>query len=120
MSKTTVVIGASPNTDRYSYMATVSLLGHGHKVYPVGIKAGKIEKLDIITDRPQINDVDTITMYVGPANQPVWQDYILSLNPKRIIFNPGAENDVLANAARAKGIECVEACTLVMLSIGNY
>jgi predicted CoA-binding protein len=120
MSKDTVVIGASPNADRYSYKATVSLKRYGHKVYPVGLRAGKIDGIEIITGRPALENIDTVTMYVGPQNQAVWQDYILSLKPKRIIFNPGAENSVLAEAAAKLGIECVEACTLVMLSIGNY
>lgn len=120
MSKDTVVIGASENTERYSYKATVSLKRHGHKVYPVGIKAGSIEGLSILTDKPAIQNIDTVTLYVGPQNQEGWQDYIFSLNPKRIIFNPGTENPVFEKAAQAKGIETVEACTLVMLSIGNY
>lgn len=120
MSKDTVVIGASTNEERYGYKATVSLKKHGHKVYPIGIKAGKIEGLDIITERPAIQNVDTVTLYVGPANQEGWQDYIFSLKPKRIVFNPGTENPVFEKAAQEKGIETIEACTLVMLSIGNY
>lgn len=120
MSKTTVVIGASPNSDRYSYMATQRLLQHGHKVYPIGLRPGKIEGLEIITDRPALSDIDTVTLYVGPQNQAAWQDYILSLKPKRLIFNPGAENPSLFKMAAAKGIECIDACTLVMLGVGNY
>lgn len=120
MGKTTVVIGASPNFERYSYKATVSLQHHGHKVYPVGLRSGKINNTDIITDKPMFDDVDTVTLYVGPQNQPAWKDYVLSLKPKRIIFNPGTENPDFEKAAKAKGIECVVACTLVMLSVGNY
>lgn len=120
MGKTTVVIGASPNSDRYSYKATVSLVQHGHKVYPVGLREGKIGNLEIITGKPDIKEVDTVTLYVGPQNQAAWESYILSLKPKRIIFNPGTENDDILQRASNIGIECVEACTLVMLSIGNY
>lgn len=120
MSKTTVVIGASDNPERYGYKATHSLLQHGHKVYPVGIKPGKIDGLDIITDRPPLSGIDTVTLYVGPANQEGWQDYIFALKPKRLVFNPGTENKTLFDLASAKGIECIEACTLVMLSVGNY
>lgn len=120
MNKTTVIIGAVPNAERYSYKATMSLLQHDHKVYPIGLRAGKIGGIDIITDRPALNDVDTVTLYVGPQNQHHWTEYILSLKPKRIIFNPGAENPEFEKQASEKGIECVEACTLVMLSIGNY
>ncbi|MBS1634610.1 MAG: CoA-binding protein [Bacteroidetes bacterium] len=119
-NKITVVIGASPNEERYSFRATKSLLNHGHTVFPVGMRAGRIGDLDIITDRPVFQDVDTVTLYVGPANQPAWYDYIISLHPKRLVFNPGTENAELADLARKNGIETVEACTLVMLSIGNY
>ena len=119
-NKPTVVIGASPNADRYSNKATLSLQKHGHTVYPVGIKTGNINGLDIIKDKPQIENVDTVTLYVGPDNQPEWIDYILSLKPKRIIFNPGTENPKFEALAESKGIEATEACTLVLLSINQY
>ena len=119
-NKITVVIGASPNADRYSYKATVSLQSHQHTVYPVGLRKGTINGLEIITDKPAIENVDTVTLYVGPGNQPYWYDYILSLKPKRIIFNPGTENAELENMASAKGIYTEEACTLVLLSIKQY
>lgn len=119
-NKTTVVIGASPNTDRYSYKATLSLQNHGHTVYPVGLRKGIINGLEIITDKPALKDIDTVTLYVGPDNQPYWYEYILSLKPKRIIFNPGTENPELEKMAADKGIETEEACTLVLLSIKQY
>lgn len=120
MNKTTVVIGASADESRYSYKATMSLKKHGHKVFPVGLKQGTIDGETILTDKPPLKDVDTVTLYVGPKNQSFWTDYILSLHPKRIIFNPGAENPEFLAVAEKNGIECQEACTLVMLSIGNY
>ena len=120
MSKTTVVIGASDNPEKYGYKATHSLLQHGHKVYPVGIKAGKIDGIEIIVDKPNLINIDTVTLYVGAAHQEIWQDYIFALKPKRLIFNPGTENKKLFDLASSKGIECIDACTLVMLSIGNY
>lgn len=120
MGKPTAIIGASPNPERYAYMATTRLKGAGHKVYPVGIHEGDIAGEKILTNKPALKDVHTVTLYVGPRNQPAWIDYIFSLNPKRIIFNPGTENNEFYEAAKAKGIECVEGCTLVMLSIGNY
>src|SRR6478752_3372528 len=120
MNKTTAIIGASPRTDRYAYLATERLVKHGHKVYPIGIHAGKIGLETIITDKPQLTDVDTVTLYVGPQNQAAWFDYIYSLHPKRIIFNPGTENPEFEAEATKKGIECVEACTLVLLSIDKY
>jgi predicted CoA-binding protein len=119
-NKPTVVIGASPNADRYSNKATLSLQKHGHTVYPIGIRAGKISDLDIIIDKPTLENVDTVTLYVGLDNQPAWIEYILSLHPKRIIFNPGTENPEFEALAQSKGIEATEACTLVLLSINQY
>jgi uncharacterized protein len=118
--KKTVVIGASDNENRYSNMATKRLLSHGHEVFPIGIRKGKINDLEIITEKPMLKDIDTVTMYVGTQNQDSWIDYIISLNPKRIIFNPGTENDDFENLANTKGIETVEGCTLVMLSVGTF
>ena len=119
-NKPTVVIGASPNTDRYSYKATISLQQHNHTVYPIGIRNGKINDLDIITNKPSLENIDTVTLYVGPDNQPAWFEYIFSLNPKRIIFNPGTENAEFEALAISKGIKVLDACTLVLLSINQY
>lgn len=116
----TLVIGASENPQRYSNMAIKSLLRHGKEVAAVGLKEGEVDGVKILTGQPAIENVDTVTMYVGPRNQPPFYDYILSLKPKRIIFNPGAENEELEKLAQKNGIEVVEACTLVMLSVGNY
>jgi predicted CoA-binding protein len=120
MKTATAVIGATPKSDRYAYLATAKLKRYGHKVYPVGMHPGQIEGEMILTDRPKLDDVGTVTLYVGPTNQVHWIDYILSLKPERIIFNPGTENPVLESQASAKGIECVHGCTLVMLSVGDY
>jgi predicted CoA-binding protein len=119
-NKPTVVIGASPNADRYSYKATISLQNHKHTVYPIGIKKGTINGLEIINTKPELLDIDTITLYIGPENQPQWYEYILSLKPKRLIFNPGTENSELIAIAQTNGIETEIACTLVLLSINNY
>jgi len=118
--KKTLVLGASDNPSRYAYRAVHSLKNHGHEVVPVGIRKGQVAGLDIHTDRPALDDIDTVTLYVGPQNQPTWYDYILSLKPRRIIFNPGTENPELERRAEQQGIRVEEACTLVMLSIGNY
>ena len=118
--KNTVVIGASENPGRYASLAVGSLLRHGHKVFPVGLRKGTIHDLPIITEKSVIPDVDTVTLYIRPEIQKTMYDYILSLKPKRIIFNPGTENPELEQLASEKGIETEEACTLVMLSIGNY
>lgn len=118
--KKTLVLGATPNPERYAYLAAGKLLQYGHEVVPVGIKPGVLHGLEILEGQPAVDDVDTITMYVGAARQAPYYDYLLGLKPKRIIFNPGAENDELADLAEKQGIEVVEGCTLVMLSIGTY
>lgn len=119
-NKPTVVIGVSPNADRYSYKATISLQQHQQPVFPIGIRNGQINGLTIITDKPNLENIDTVTLYVGPDNQAAWIDYIFSLKPKRIIFNPGTENPEFEALAESKGIEALEACTLVLLSINQY
>ncbi len=119
--KTTVVIGASDNPDRYAYKAIISLTNKGHLVYAEGQRKGIInDAIPISIDRKPYKDIDTVTLYVGAKNQPNWYEYILSLKPKRIIFNPGTENEELMQLAHNNHIETIEACTLVMLSIDNY
>jgi hypothetical protein len=120
MNKKTVVIGASDNPERYSYKATIALQKHNHEVVPIGIRKGAINGLEIILDKPIVPDVDTVTLYVGPQNQDLWKEYILNLKPKRVIFNPGTENSEFEKQLQEHSIEPLEACTLVMLSIGNY
>ncbi|GAB3695049.1 CoA-binding protein [Spirosoma flavus] len=119
-SKKTLVMGATENTGRYAYLATNSLLRHGHPVELVGLKKGQIQGHTIQTGQPPLNDIDTVTMYVGPRNQVDLYEYIKSLKPRRVIFNPGAENPEFEQQLREEGIEPIEACTLVMLSIGTY
>jgi predicted CoA-binding protein len=118
--KKTVVIGASDKPDRYAYKATIALQQHQHEVIPVGIREGNINGIQIIKGKPTIENVDTVTLYVGPQNQPFWYDYILSLKPKRVVFNPGTENPEFESMLQKQNIEPLEACTLVMLSIGTY
>jgi uncharacterized protein len=118
--KKTLVLGATPNPERYAYMATQRLKNAGHEVLPVGRKKGTIEGIAIENETPQYNDLDTVTLYLNPDNQKPYYDYILSLHPKRIIFNPGTENWELVRLAKEQGIETEIACTLVMLSVGNY
>lgn len=118
--KKTIVLGATPNPERYAYQATKKLKKYGHEVIPLGIRKGEIEGIKIENNTPQYESVDTITLYLNPELQKPYYDYILSLKPKRIIFNPGTENVELVRLAKEKGIETEFACTLVMLSIGNY
>ena len=118
--KKTLVLGATPDSSRYAYLAANRLVSHGHGIVNVGIKTGEVAGVPI--EKPEIihDDIDTITLYVGSRNQPPLYDYILDTNPKRIIFNPGTENAELRKMANEKGIETEYACTLVLLSIGKY
>ena len=118
--KKTVVFGATEKADRYANLAAHSLLRHGHDVELIGLKEGQIAGLPIQTGHPALEAIDTVTMYVGPQNQPELYEYIKSLKPRRVIFNPGAENPEFERQLQAEGIEPIQACTLVMLSIGTY
>jgi uncharacterized protein len=115
LMKKTVVIGASPNPERYANLAVNLLKEKGFEVVPLGIRAGKVAELDIVLDRPHLEDIDTVSIYLNPQSQKDWYDYIIGLHPKRIIFNPGTENPELEELARSKGIETENACTLVLL-----
>jgi predicted CoA-binding protein len=116
----TLVLGASPNPDRYSFLATNLLDEKGYKVYPFGIKKGLIGDISIINEWPKETAIDTVTLYVGPAGQVEYYDAIIKLAPRRIIFNPGTENPDLQGLANDNGIETIEACTLVLLKTGQY
>jgi predicted CoA-binding protein len=119
-NKKTLVIGASTNPDRYSYLAVNKLMTHHHPVVALGNKKGSINGIEIASEPQSFDDIDTVTLYLNPTHQQQYYSYIFSLNPKRIIFNPGTENDELANLAAQKGIPTLEACTLVLLSTGQY
>jgi uncharacterized protein len=118
--KKTLVLGASDNPSRYSYLAVQRLRKCGHPVAAVGKKHTWVADVEIEKEKKQFADIDTVTLYLNPLNQQQYYDYILSLKPKRIIFNPGAENDELADLAKQNNILPVEACTLVLLSTNQY
>ena len=122
MNMKTVIVGASTNPSRYSYIASGMLKEYGHEIVPVGIKKGEVfgvEILDILK-KPKIENVNTVTLYIGQRHQPEWYDYLISLKPKRIIFNPGTENPELSQMLTEAGIEPIEACTLVMLRTSQF
>ncbi|MBL7873707.1 MAG: CoA-binding protein [Cyclobacteriaceae bacterium] len=122
MNKKTVIIGATPNRSRYAYLAAGMLLEYHNPIVPVGIKQGEVygENILPINDRLPIEGVDTVTLYIGPRHQPEHYDYIISLKPKRVIFNPGTENEEFEKLIEASGAVALEACTLVMLRSGQY
>jgi len=105
---------------RYSNIAVNRLVNHKYEVVAIGLREGIVAGVPIIKGQPDLENIDTITLYINPRRQVALYNYILGLNPKRIIFNPGTENMELIELAQAKGIETEIACTLVMLSIGNY
>lgn len=118
--KKTVILGASENPSRYSYLALNRLKAHNHPVVAIGKRAGQVGDTPITTEHAAIEGVDTVTLYLNPTNQKPYYDYILSLKPKRVIFNPGTENMELERLLDSHDIEPVEACTLVLLSTGQY
>jgi len=120
--KKTVIIGATPNPARYAYLAANMLTQYKHEIVPLGIKKGVVagHEIEDIRNKPVIENVHTVTLYIGPQRQPEWYDYIISLKPKRIIFNPGTENEALEALAEERGIEALEACTLVMLRSNQF
>jgi hypothetical protein len=122
MAEVTVVVGASPNPARYAYEVAGLLVRMGHEVIPIGIKRGTVAGREILDlrSRPPLTGIDTVTLYIGPRHQAEWYDYLISLAPRRIIFNPGTENTAFAQRCEAAGIEALEACTLVMLRTGQY
>lgn len=119
-NKKTLVIGATTNPERYSNVVVQRLLKYGHEVVAFGVKEGEINGIKIETLPISFKDIDTITLYLNPERQKAYYDYILSLLPKRIIFNPGTENPELARLAKEKGIETEYACTFVLLSTSQY
>jgi len=118
--KKTVVVGASENPARYANRAAKMLLQYGHPVELIGLREGKIGDEPIQAGTPELHDIDTVTIYVGPQHQEGYYDYIRELKPNRVIFNPGAENPDFARQLAADGIDPINACTLVMLSVGTY
>ena len=116
----TLVIGASENQSRYSYKAVKQLTANGHKVYALGLKKGEIKGVEILTGFPQISEIDTVTLYVGPQNQPAYYNYVLALKPRRVIFNPGTENEEFMKLLSEHGVFCETACTLVLLATQRF
>jgi predicted CoA-binding protein len=118
--RNTLVFGASPNPARYSYIAIERLVEQGLPTLAFGLREGRVKGVQIQTTLDGIRDVHTLTLYMRPSRQPRFYDVILKIRPKRVIFNPGAENPDFYGLLEAEGIEVLEACTLVMLSMRTY
>jgi uncharacterized protein len=119
-SKKTLVLGASSNPARYSYLAINKLRTHNHPVIAIGKKNALVADISIQDFAAPIQDLDTVTLYLNANNQKSYYDYIISQHPRRVIFNPGAENPEFEKKLSSKGIQTMEACTLVLLSTGQY
>lgn len=118
--KKTVVIGASPNVTRYSNMAVQFLKRSGFDVVPLGIRRGEIAGEKIVIGKPAIENVHTVTLYIGPDKQEEYYNYILSLHPERVIFNPGTENQEFIDVLQQNYIDVLTECTLVMVNLDNF
>ncbi|HRH39791.1 MAG TPA: CoA-binding protein [Flavobacteriales bacterium] len=120
MAAITLVLGASPDPSRYSHRAVLHLRAYGHEVIALGKREGTIGDVPIEKRIPPNSTVDTVTLYLSAAHQEVLRESINALHPRRVIFNPGAENPDFARQLKDAGIEALDACTLVMLSVGAY
>jgi uncharacterized protein len=118
--KKTLVIGASENPDRYSNKAIKELVWHNHEVVAIGLRAGEVAGVSFDSEKKAFENVDTVTLYVGPQNQPEYYNYVLGLKPQRVIFNPGTENTEFIKRLESAGIYPEIACTLVLLATGQY
>ena len=115
-----MIIGATTNPGRYAHAAAFRLKQRGHEIVQIGLREGEVAGVPINTKKEDFEDIDTVTLYIGPRHQPEYYDYVVSLGPRRVIFNPGTENWEFENRLSKEGIEPIEACTLVMLATGQY
>ncbi|SFJ06826.1 CoA-binding protein [Olleya namhaensis] len=120
MSKKTLVLGASLKLDRYSNIAIRKLVKYGHETVAFGMKAGEVVGVTIDKELQQYQDLDTVTLYLNPTRQKEYYNYIVGLDPKRVIFNPGTENPELYVLLKENNIDFEVACTLVLLSTNQY
>ena len=120
MDKKTLVLGASTNPSRYAYVAINRLVQSKIPTVALGLKKGEVAGVQIETEKKDFENIDTVTLYLGPPRQAQYYDYILSLHPKRVIFNPGTENPEFYRLLQEKGIKVEVACTLVLLGTEQY
>ncbi len=119
--RTVAVLGASAKPDRYSYKALKELSQSGYRVLPVNPALKEIDGIPVVPSLHAIDEkIDTVTIYLSPKHSEGIADQLIALEPGRVIFNPGTENQELQEALRSKGIETIEACTLVMLRTATF
>lgn len=120
MKKKTLVLGASLNPSRYSNLAIDKLVSHDQPTVAVGLKRGEVAGVSISTEKENFEDIDTVTLYLNPQRQKEYYQYILSLKPNRVLFNPGTENPEFYELLKKNNIEVEVACTLVLLGTNQY
>jgi len=118
--KRTLIIGASSNPERYALQAAGSLVEPGKENELLGLGLDTVFNRTIHTEKIQFSDIDTVTLYVGPKNQPMYYDYVIAIKPKRVLFNPGTENPEFQDLLKKNDIAFEECCTLVLLSTNQY
>lgn len=118
--KKTLVIGASPNPLRFSNKMVKSLIRHGYETVPLGLRRGDILGVEILTGKPKLENIHTVSLYINPERQKEYYDYIISLAPRRIIFNPGTVNHELITIVEKNNIEAITDCSLIMIAKGIY
>lgn len=120
MDKKTLVLGASTNRNRYANIAINRLRSHHVPTVAIGLKGGEVAGVPIETEKVPFKDIHTVTLYLGPARQPQYYDYIVSLQPERVIFNPGTENPEFYRILEEENITSEVACTLILLATKQY
>ena len=118
--KKTLVLGGSANPARYSYLAINKLREHHHPVLAIGRKPARVADITVLQDMSPVSDLDTVTVYLNKENQKNYYDFVLAQHPRRVIFNPGAENPEFEKILTDQGIQVLEACTLVLLATGQF
>jgi predicted CoA-binding protein len=119
-NKKTVVLGASTKPERYAFKAITMLVEKGHSVLAIGQNKGEVAGVSIYTKNIPLKNIDTITLYLNPLRQREYYNYIIETKPKRVVFNPGAENPEFYQLLNANGIKVEVACTLVLLATNQY
>lgn len=119
-NKRTLIIGGSPNPERIAFKAIEKLVTNGHSVIAFGKKQGEVAGVKIHTDVIPVENIDTVSLYINPTHQKEYYDFIVNLNPKRILFSPGTENPEFYQLLEKNSIKFEEACTLVLLTLGEY
>jgi len=119
-SKKTLVLGGSPNPSRYSYLAINKLREHHHPVWAIGKRPAQVADVTVLQEMKPIEGLDTVTVYLNKDNQKNYYDFVISQHPRRVIFNPGAENPEFEKILIDHDVEVIEACTLVLLATGQF